>query len=116
RGRTRARGSRSAAGPSLSGEGDSQALAEKPLDRVVDLVPVADLAGDDLRLAGEGLLHVGLEPAPAVGGADLAEAEQVELGQQVVAQDLHAALGVAAVAVLAVGEVEEVHVPRLGAE
>src|SRR5258708_1269304 len=111
-----ARGGRGRARPSASRATarSSQPLAQETLDGVVDLVLVPDLAGDDPRLPGKGLLEVGLEAAAAVGGADLAEGEEVQLGQQVPAQYLQAEVGVAAVAVLPVREVEEVHVPRLG--
>src|ERR1700741_5343523 len=86
----------------------SQPLPEEALDGVVDLVLVADLAGDDLVVAGQRFLDVGLEAAAPVRLAHLAKAEQVELGQQSMAQEIHAQLGVAAVAVFAVREVEEV--------
>src|SRR4029453_7258039 len=89
---------------------------QKLLSRVVDLVLVADVARDDAGLAGEGLLEVGLEAPAPVGRSHLAEAEEVELREELPLQQLHAGLGVLAVAVLAVREVEEVHVPVLRGE
>src|SRR5207247_3421751 len=61
------------------GHAPSEPLAQELLDRVVDLVAVADVAGDDLLLPGEGLLEVRLEAAASVGRPHLAEPEEVQL-------------------------------------
>src|SRR5262245_58535772 len=101
---------------SLPNDRHLEALPQKLLDGVVDLVLVADVARYHPALAGEVLLDVGLEAPASVGRSHLAEAEEVELGEELLLQQIHARLGVLAVAVLAVREVEEVHVPVLGGE
>ena len=53
------------------------------------------------------------ELTAAVGAFDLAVAEEIHLGQQVVLQEIDAAVGVAARPVVAVGEVEDVDVPQI---
>src|SRR5688572_13567464 len=92
----------------------SAALPEEVLDRLQDPVPIGDLRGDHPLVAGELLVEVLLELARAVRAAHLAVAEDVGVREDLLLQELDAALGVAPRPVVAVAEVERVDVPRRG--
>src|SRR5262245_34150426 len=91
-------------GPTLA------AGAQELLDRPEDGVAVGDAAAHDVVALAQHLVDVLVELARAVGALHLPVAEQVQLRQQLVLQDLHAGGDVVA-PVVAVGEVEGVHVP-----
>src|SRR5579862_2255661 len=90
--------------PSFSG-------AQEVLDRVRNPFAVADLAGQHLRVLREAVVQVLLELSAAVRALHLAVAEHVHAREQVVVQELHAALGVLASPVVAVRKVERIDVP-----
>src|SRR5436309_11808394 len=90
--------------------GGSTSGAEELLDRAEDGVAVGDPAADDVVALAEHLVDVLVELARAVGALDLAVAEQVQLRQQPLVEDLDAVRDVVA-PVVAVGEVEGVDVP-----
>ena len=60
--------------------------SQELLDRIVDPFLVADLGKGQVFLVLEGLFELAIELARAVGALDLAVAEQVALGEKVVAQ------------------------------
>ena len=84
--------------------------AEEFLDRLVDPVLITDLGQGQVRHVLEGFFQFSVELARAVGALDLAVAEEVALGQELVAQEADA-LAVVLAPVVAVGEVEDVDVP-----
>src|SRR4051812_36078934 len=83
---------------------------QKFLDRAQDRIAVGDAAGDHVLFLVDHLVDVLEELARAVGAFDLAVAEQVELGEQLLVEDVDA-VGDVVAPVVAVGEVEGVQVP-----
>src|SRR5262249_41611882 len=97
---------RRASSPTKSLFARTQEFLDGPQDRLA----IRDPAGDHVVFLLDHLLDVIEELAAAVGALDLAVAEEVELGQQAVGQDLDA-VGDVVAPVVAVGEVESVEVP-----
>src|SRR5262245_62228337 len=93
----------------------SASFAEEGLDRLGHVAAVVDRGRDQDLLVAEGRVEVLLELARAVGALDLAVAELVDAREDLVAQHRDAQLGVARGPVVAVGVVERVDVPVLGA-
>src|SRR6266478_2054199 len=96
-------------------EGFSMPLAEERLDRVVDIVLAVDAAGQDFLVVAEVFVEDVDEVPGAVGAGDLAVAEHVAGGEELLLEELDAVAAVGLGAVVAVGEVEEVDVPLVGA-
>ena len=102
--------SRSSASSAGSLRSDSPPPAQELLDRIVDPFLVTDLGQGQVRLLLERLFELAVELARAIGALDLAVAEEVALGQELVAEQVDA-LAVVLAPVVAVGEVEDVDVP-----
>src|SRR5262245_47808126 len=81
----------------------SAPLPEERPDRLRDPLAVVDRDGDEPLLALERLVEVLLELPRAVGGLHLPVAELVDARDELVAQEVHATLGVARAPVVAVG-------------
>src|SRR5271157_642317 len=88
----------------------SASPSQKLLDRIVDSFLVTDLGEGEIRDFVEGFLELAVELARSVGALDLPVAEEVALGQELVAQEADA-VAVILAPVVAVGEVEYVDVP-----
>src|SRR5271157_49770 len=88
----------------------SASPSQKLLDRIVDSFLVTDLGEGEIRDFVEGFLELAVELARAVRALDLPVAEEVALGQELVAQEADA-VAVILSPVVAVGEVEHVDVP-----
>src|SRR5579862_5167402 len=95
---------------SLGFQFNSFACTQELLDRTQNRLAVRNPARDHVVLLLQKLRDVLVKLAAAVGALDLAVAEQVQLRQQRLLQELNAVRAVVA-PVVAVGEVEGVDVP-----
>ena len=90
------------------------AFAEERLDRVVDVILGIDPAGQDALVAAQMFVQDVDEIAAAVGAGDLAVAEHVGDGKQLILEDFDAVAAVGLGGVVTIGKMEQVDVPFIG--
>src|SRR5436309_9965370 len=94
---------------------DSMPLPKERLDRIVNVVLAVHPARQHLLVVAQMLVEHVDEVAGAVGAGDLAVAEHVAHGQELLLEEHDAVAAVGFGAGVAVAEVEQVDVPLVGA-